>query len=210
MIRHNRVHLGALTEHDVARAAGVPWDTWRKNRAVERARFKARVPSLTTDADKEEAYDPEQVRAYFTGTPMPTVVTRDQDLTDQEKHPDDLLTDHEAAAARGIKVKSLWDGIYSGQFTGFVEIAGIRWWPRHTLARKKAGRPAGVPDSAPRVLRHRPARDAVDARVDEIAKQLQEGEAVTVEGVVRRYGVSDRTAQRYIKRAREADRKADV
>lgn len=209
MIRHDRVPLGALSEHDVAQAAGYAWNTWRTTKKDERKKFKARVPSLTTEHDRLDAYDPEQVRAYLTADiQMPTLVTRDQDLDDDDKHPEDLLTDYEAAAARGIDVKSLQRGVRSGQFTGHVEIAGIRWWPRHALTPGKAGRPAGSTDSAPRALRWHPIHETAENRINEIIQQIRDGAEPTPDALAERYNVHKDTARRYLARARKQLAKA--
>lgn len=207
MIRHDRAarhDRGAVSEHDVARMAGYAFSTWRGKKADERAKFKARVPSLTTDEDRLDAYDPEQALAYFTpDAELPALVVRDQDLTDEQKHPEDLLSDHEAAKTRGIDVKTLQRGVRSGQYTGHIEIAGIRWWPRHTLTPGKAGRPEGSVDSAPRALREHPVHEAAEARVKEIAQQLQDGAELTAAAVAERYGVHEDSARRYLARARQ-------
>ncbi|MEU2086743.1 hypothetical protein ABZ569_33340 [Streptomyces albus] len=206
MIRHDRASRpdrGALSEYDVARMAGYAFSTWRKKKPDVRATFKAHVPSLTLPEDRLDAYDPEQVAAYFTpGVTMPSLIVRDEDLADEEKHPDDLLSDHEAARARGIDVKSIQRGVRSGQYTGHLEIAGIRWWPRHTLTPKQAGRPQGATDSAPRALCHHPVHDTADARVNEIAEQFRDGATATVKEIALRYDVAEETALRYIRRAR--------
>ncbi|WP_030888383.1 MULTISPECIES: hypothetical protein [Streptomyces] len=205
MIRHDRViadpalpaddpgrfHRSALSEHDVAGiVAGVAFSTWRGKRAVERAAFKARVPSLTTPSDRKDAYDPEQVAAYVDPSrQMPALTTQDADLPDDKRHPDDLLTDHEAAAWRGTTVKSLRDHAVHGHLTGAVEIAGVRFWPRRVLTRGTVGRSMAAEDA-----------------LDEIKKRgaaARRGERgpVTIREIKDDFGLPQTTARRYLERA---------
>lgn len=190
----NRFHRSALSEHDVARIVG-DWSftTWRGKRAAERKAFKARVPSLTTESDKLDVYDPEQVAAYVDpAKEMPHLITQDADLPDEEKHPDDLLTDYEAAAHRGIAVTSLRENMRHGHITGWVEVAGMRFWPRHALTPGKAGRPYSVEEA-----------------VEEVKKWIaaaSRGERgpVTASEIKAAFNISQATADRYLARVRQA------
>ncbi|MFF4771112.1 hypothetical protein ACFY1V_31845 [Streptomyces sp. NPDC001255] len=197
MIRHDRAHLLPLTERQVAARMGVPWNTWIKSPPA-RERFRAAVPTLTDPETRTCLYDPEQVAAAAAGTPVPVLAVRDGALPDADRHPDDLLDDHEAAAARGCTPATLRTAAKRGFLTGSVTVSGVRWWPRHAITPKRAGRTVGSRDSAPRAggLRERAA-----ARVAEIAAEIRAGTPLAAEGIVARYGVSTRTAERYLRDA---------
>ncbi|MEV0990930.1 helix-turn-helix domain-containing protein [Streptomyces sp. NPDC049949] len=212
----------ALTEADIAAEKEVNLKTWQRN---EGAHLRDRVP-LVNEGGRLRLYDEEQIRAFLAGSPWPAesgrgsgkaVTSTDAEgmwppaVPPGEEHPDDLLTDQEAAAVLETRASTVRDYGTAG-YLPVVQRHGRTWYRRADLeARLRAGdqrhqphltgagRPQGSKDKAPR---RRP-----DPRVAEIAAGIviaaEEGaQPATAAEIAARYGVGERTAQRLLSAAR--------
>ncbi|MFJ5026098.1 hypothetical protein [Streptomyces goshikiensis] len=215
----------ALTEADIAAERKVMLKTWQRN---EGADLRERVP-LVNEGGRLRLYDEEQVRAFLAGSPWPpgagggkteAALGTDADskwppaVPPGEEHPDDLLTDQEAAAVLETRASTVRD-YGTGGYLPVVERHGRTWYRRADLEARLsagdqrhqphltgAGRPRGAKDKAPR---RRP-----DPRVAEIAAELARAAAgdtlpPTAVVVAEQYGVGERTAQRLLLAAREVE-----
>ncbi|MFJ3519802.1 helix-turn-helix domain-containing protein [Streptomyces sp. NPDC090131] len=213
----------ALTEADIAAERKVVLKTWQRN---EGADLRDRVP-LVNDGGRPRLYDEEQVRAFLAGSSWPPESGRGgakavtgtdgggmwpPAVPPGEEHPDDLLTDQEAAAVLGTRASTVRD-YGTGGYLPVVQRHGRTWYRRADLEARLsagdqrhqphltgAGRPQGSKDRAPR---RRP-----DPRVAEIAAVLslavKEGaRPATATEIAAQYGVGERTAQRLLLAARE-------
>jgi hypothetical protein len=193
-----------MSEAEVAQAAGMELQTWRRR---ERTAFRARV-QLINPGERQRLYDAEQVRAYLAGRPVP-VQPRPEE---RREHAVDLLNDREAGAVLGVDASTMRAYAATGYLSGGIEDHGRRW-PRHSLlARRDAGDQRHHPhltgagrrtgDPANRALKPR-----FDPRILEIADELAlersgDRKPVTPAEVAARYGVSNRAAQRLLAAAR--------
>ncbi|OEJ22485.1 helix-turn-helix domain-containing protein [Streptomyces subrutilus] len=212
-----------LTEAEIAAERKVVLKTWQRN---EGANMRDRVP-LVNEGGRLRLYDEEQARAFLAGSTWPPgsghdgpTATTGADAEGMwppavppgEKHPDDLLTDQEAAAVLETRASTVRDYGTDG-YLPVVQRHGRTWYRRADLQARLsagdqrhhphltgAGRPQGSKDRAPR---RRP-----DPRVAEIAAGLalaaREGaQPATSAEIAARYGVGERTAQRLLLAARE-------
>jgi len=180
---------------DVAQLAGVSLATWRRR---HHAAFTAAVHPLP-GSERPILYDAAQVHAHLASKPLPSLPTG------QDK--EDLLTDQEAGAVAGVSASTIRADAAADRMDPGIERHGRRWWTR-AAAEERAnrqpqykGRTTGSKDKTTRV---RP-----DHRVDEVAAELAAADAgrrdpVTAAGLAELYGVSERTAERIIARARQA------
>ncbi|MFB6862854.1 hypothetical protein ACFCZQ_33195 [Streptomyces virginiae] len=211
----------ALTEADIAAERKVVLKTWQRN---EGAGLREQVP-LVNEGGRLRLYDEEQVRAFLAGSPWPpgagrgttkAVTGTDGDsmwppaVPPGEEHPEDLLTDQEAAAVLETRASTVRDYGTAG-YLPVVQRYGRTWYRRADLEARLsagdqrhqphltgAGRPQGAKDKVPR---RRP-----DPRVAEIAAGLTAGEdsrPATAAEIAARYGVGERTAQRLLAAARD-------
>ncbi|MFD3700049.1 helix-turn-helix domain-containing protein [Streptomyces sp. NPDC058646] len=214
----------AMTEADIAAERKVVLKTWQRN---EGANMRDRVP-LVNEGGRLRLYDEEQVRAFLAGASWPpgasgrgaakAATGTDGDgmwppaVPPGEKHPDDLLTDQEAAAVLDTRASTVRDYGTDG-YLPVVQRHGRTWYRRADLEARLsagdqrhhphltgAGRPQGSKDRAPR---RRP-----DPRVAEIAAGLalaaREGtQPATSAEIAAGYGVGERTAQRLLLAAGE-------
>lgn len=185
----------ALDLADVAQLAGVSLATWRRR---HHSAFTAAVHPLP-GSERPILYDAAQVHAHLAGEPVPPLPTG--------RSVEDLLTDQEAGAVAKVSASTIRADAAADRMDPGIERHGRRWWTRAAAEERAArqpqykGRTTGSKDKATRV---RP-----DHRVDEVAAQLAAANAggrgpVTAAGVAESYGVSERTAERIIARAREA------
>ncbi|MEU4955202.1 hypothetical protein [Streptomyces lavendulae] len=213
----------ALTEADIAAERKVVLKTWQRN---EGADLRARVP-LVNEGGRLRLYDEEQVRAFLSGSSWPPGSGRGEAegaantdgvsmwppaVPPGEEHPDDLLTDQEAAAVLETRPSTVRD-YGTGGYLPVVQRHGRTWYRRADLEARLsagdqrhqphltgAGRPQGSKDKAP--------RRQPDPRVAEIAARLAlavggDAQPVTAAEVAERYGVGERTAQRLLAAARD-------
>ncbi|WP_340563487.1 helix-turn-helix transcriptional regulator [Streptomyces sp. GSL17-111] len=120
--------------------------------------------------------------------------------------PDELLTAEQAAATLGIQPGTWRSYAARGQAPPGRKIGGKRRWTRAEIEHHRdhppsanparLGRPPGATDTQPR----RPSLAA--RRAEEVAARLATGETLTTEQVMTTYGVTERTAQRLLQRAR--------
>ncbi|ONI48525.1 hypothetical protein [Streptomyces sp. IB2014 011-1] len=194
MIPHGRP---ALDIHGVAERAGVSLTTWRRRQHTE---FAARVQPLPGSL-RPVLYDAAQVDAYLSGEALPALPA--------DPHPDDLLTDAEAGAVAGVTASTIRADAVNGLMSHGIEVHGRRWWTRAEAAARAdrptqyKGRTPGARDKGPRARRP-------DPRIAEIATELERAAAghrgpVDAAGIAVAYGVSGRTAERLIAKARAAD-----
>jgi hypothetical protein len=192
-----------MTEADIAAARGLELHTWRR---TEGAEFRRRIPVVNPD-ERLRLYDRAQVEAYLAGQPIPAR----PDTTGT--HPDDLLSDREAASVLAITSSTVRAYAASGYLPPGTERHGRTWWTRteietrrdagdqrHHPERTGAGRRPGDP-------RNRQPRPRHDPRITEVAQELTLAEvghrpAVTAAELADRYGVSQRTGERLLSRAR--------
>ncbi|MGW2681548.1 hypothetical protein, partial [Streptomyces sp. NPDC001436] len=187
--------------------------------------LRERVP-LVNEGGRLRLYDEEQVRAFLAGSSWPPGAGRDSmkaaagvdgagmwapAVSPGEEHPDDLLTDQEAAVVLGTRASTIRDYGTAG-YLAVVQRHGRTWYRRADLEARLsagdqrhqphltgAGRPKGAKDKAPR---RRP-----DPRVAEIAAGLAraagaEAPPATTAEIAEQYGVGERTAQRLLAAAR--------
>lgn len=197
------------TESEVAEAMGLPLHSWRRN---VRDAFEEHVCRVNADEGRVRLYDAEQVSAFVQGQPI-------RPLPDAVEHPDDLLTDREAAAVLGVDASTVRSYAVSGYLPRGVEVHGRRW-PRWVIAarfeqgdqrerpeRTGAGRPTSSPE---RPNRGRAGRDETappDSRVVETAEVVDQamGEGVkppSAAQIAARFNVSRSTGARILAAAR--------
>ncbi|MFP8908373.1 DNA-binding protein [Streptomyces atacamensis] len=178
---------------DVAKRAGVSLATWRRR---HHAAFTAAVRPLP-GSERPAIYDAAQVDAHLSGKPVPPLPT--------EPHPDDLLTDHEAAAVAGVKASTIRADAAEDRMDRGVERHGRRWWTRAAAEARASrepqykGRTAGSRNKAPRT---RPDHRAAEVATELAAATAGDRGPVTAAEVAESYGVSTRTAERIMARAR--------
>ncbi|MGW2255086.1 hypothetical protein ACWCXH_33615 [Kitasatospora sp. NPDC001660] len=197
MIQHGRT---ATDVSGVAQLAGMSVQKWRRTRHAE---FAEAVNPLAC-SKKPLLYDVEQAQAFINGQPIPKLPAS------PAEHPADLLTDAEVAEVAGIKPSTVRDEATDGRMDKGTEVAGRRFWTR-AAAEARRDRPAEerryrgrTPGSKNKAPRERPS----DERAAEVAAELAaaergEREPVTTKELAERYGVSERTAERAMVRARE-------
>ncbi|WP_328643896.1 DNA-binding protein [Streptomyces canus] len=199
------------TEQDVADALGIPLHTWRRR---ERDLFEARVTRVNPGEGRVRLYDAAQADAYTSGRPIPP----GPDL--KSEHPDDLLTDKEAAALLDVEPSTVRSYGASGYLQGGVDHHGRRWPRRSVTARIEqgdqrerpeqtgAGRPTASPAGANRGRAGRDPDAAPDPRVIATAEELARAAAEdtkppTSAQVAAKYGVSRTTGATILRAARE-------
>lgn len=192
MIPHGRP---ALDIHGLAERAGVSLSTWRRR---HQAAFKAAVQPLPGSL-KPVLYDAAQVDAHLSGKPLPALPT--------QPHPGDLLTDAEAGAIAGVTASTIRSDAVTGLISPGQELHGRRWWTRAD-AEARATRPTQYKGRTPGA-RDKTPRTRPDHRVVEVIAELDRAAAghrvpVTTEELAELYGVSTRTAERVIAKARAA------
>ncbi|MER6316624.1 hypothetical protein ABT237_23095 [Streptomyces sp. NPDC001581] len=210
----------ALTEADIAAERRTVLKTWQRNEGL---RLRDRVP-LVNEGGRLRLYDEEQVRAFLAGSPGPghggprTAAAAGGEgmwppaVPPEEEHPDDLLTDQEAATVLETRASTVRD-YGAGGYLPVVQRHGRTWYRRADLEARLgagdqrhhpqltgAGRPQGSKDRAPRRRQ--------DPRVAEITAGLvlaagEETPPATTAELAAQYGVGERTAQRLLLAARE-------
>ncbi|MGW1674589.1 helix-turn-helix domain-containing protein [Streptomyces sp. NPDC002324] len=194
------------TEADVAAALGIELHVFRR---TVRDDFETRVQRVNPAEGRVRLYDAAQADEYAQGRSVPPAL----DLT--AEHPDDLLTDKEAAAVLGVTASTVRAYATSGYLSGGVDEHGRRWPRREIQARLDAGdrredpaHPTGRAASAPgRNYGRRGAAGAgPDPRAVEIAAELtaaaEDRPPLTGAQVAARYGVSRTTGAAILKAAR--------
>lgn len=128
----------AVTEADLAAVRGRDIKTWRTRDAEA---FRARVPVLNP-GERLRLYDRAQAEAYYAGRPLPALPS--------EPHPDDLLSDQEAADVLGISRHTVRAYASTGYLPPGQELYGRRWWTRRDVdARHAAGDRRSTPVRPP-------------------------------------------------------------
>ncbi|MBW1603422.1 DNA-binding protein [Streptomyces sp. JJ66] len=191
MIPHGRPTLDL---HGVADLAGVSLTTWRRR---HHDAFTAAVPPLPGTL-RPALYDAAQVEAFLDGKPLPSLPAT--------PHPDDLLTDAEAATVAGVSASTIRADAVSGLMPRGEERHGRRWWTRAT-AEARAARPTQYRGRAPGARDKAPRRRRPDHRVAEVAAELERADIgrrgpVTAGELAALYEVSTRTAERIMAKAR--------
>ncbi|WP_437094884.1 helix-turn-helix transcriptional regulator [Streptomyces longwoodensis] len=170
---------------------------------------RQRLPRTRTGGQPGRLYDQAQARAFLKGRPIPSAPPAG------ERHPDDLLSTDEVAAALGTDASTVRAYASTGYLPHGTELHGRRYWPRHVVqARIDAGDQrhhpertgAGRQPGNPRIAAPRGRR--TEAPVQEAAAELAraEGEdsaALTAAELAQRYAVSRRTGERLLSAARE-------
>ncbi|WP_330346648.1 helix-turn-helix domain-containing protein (plasmid) [Streptomyces europaeiscabiei] len=194
------------TEADVADALGIEVHVFRRK---VRDEFEAKVPRVNPAEGRVRLYDAAQADAYAEGKPIPAA----PDLT--AEHPDDLLTDKEAANILDVTASTVRAYATSGYLPGGVDEHGRRWPRREILARLEAGdrredpaHPTGRAASLPgrNQGRRGGAEAGPDPRAVEVAAELaapdEDRPALTGAQIAARYGVSRTTGATILKAAR--------
>ncbi|MEV7730199.1 helix-turn-helix domain-containing protein [Streptomyces sp. NPDC087917] len=176
MIPHGRP---AITEAEMAAAQGRDLTTWRQREAPT---LHAHVPVLNP-GERLRLYDRAQALTHLEGQPLPALPT--------DPHPDDLLSDQEAADVLGISRTTVRAYATTGHLPPGQELYGRRWWTRRDIETRQT---AGDQRSTPR-------ETAVAALAVEIAGEdsLQPSAADLAE----RDQISVRTARRRLAAARD-------
>lgn len=198
------------TEAEVAAALGMQLHTWRRQ---ERDGFEARVTRVNPEEGRVRLYDAAQADAYTRGRPIPSGPDLDAE------HPDDLLTDKEAAALLDVTPSTVRSYATSGYLPEGVEEHGRRW-PRRAIAerieqgdqrehpeRTGAGRPKSTPQRPNRGRAGNKGDAAPDARVLEVADELARAAAAgttppTAAQIGALYNVSRTTGAAILRAAR--------
>jgi hypothetical protein len=184
---------------DVAQLAGVSLATWRRR---HHSAFTAAVKPLP-GSERPILYDAAQVHAHLAGKPLPPLPTG--------QAAEDLLTDQEAGAVANVSASTIRADAAADRMDPGIERHGRRWWTRAAAEERAVrqpqykGRTTGSKNKAPRVR--------TDHRVDEVAAELAAADAgrrgpVTAAELAELYGVSGRTAERIMARARAASSSA--
>ncbi|MFJ8870602.1 hypothetical protein ACIRD6_33225 [Streptomyces sp. NPDC102473] len=201
MICAGRRHL-VRTLADLAAQQGIRPQTFLNRAAHKRAGHPAPISS---ESARTLLFDGEQVDAYLTGAPVPSLRSEDDD---QDHDDDDLLDRREAAAALGV-VPDSWR-VYKRTplLTEHVTVVGgVEHWPRRIVHHYRdsrpgltasTGRPTGSGDQVPR-----------DELLPRTTPLLDADPAVTATTVMDTLGVTRSTAQGALTRLR-ADRIADL
>ncbi|WP_331727657.1 helix-turn-helix domain-containing protein [Streptomyces sp. NBC_01176] len=145
MIPRNRP---VINEADIARRAGVPLATWRRRDAPD---FRSHVPGLLPDS-RSLLYDLAQTEAYLAGKPVPSLPAGE--------HPDDLLTDKEAAAELGINPGTVRAYAAQGHLSGGTTVYGTRLWPRREVNERRDNPPGRGKGGGRRAGEHQGPRKA--------------------------------------------------
>ncbi|MFD3938232.1 hypothetical protein ACFWSF_09530 [Streptomyces sp. NPDC058611] len=181
VIRAGRTAVG---RRELAGELGMTWDTFRRLKPYDADDFPAPVSS---EGSLVLLWDPEQVKAYRAGGPLPALPAADNDA--------DLLDRREAAALLDVKPRS-FDGYKSdpGLADHVVVVGGADHWPRAVVRAYGAargamsapsGRPTGSGDMVP--------RDLLPGRIAEL---LDADPAVTAAHVVDVLGIAAPTARK--------------
>ncbi|MEU5976357.1 DNA-binding protein [Streptomyces sp. NPDC047315] len=198
------------TEAEIAAAAGLPLHTWRRR---ERDAFEQRVTRVNPAEGRVRLYDAAQADAYTNGQPIPP----EPDL--DAEHPDDLLTDKEAAAMLGIEASTVRAYSTSGYLSGAVDEHGRRWPRRAVVERIEqgdqrehpektgAGRPRNSPAGPNRGRAGRDPNTPIDPRVAQAADALARAKAngtkaPTATQIAELHGVSRTTGAAILRTAR--------
>ncbi|MFD9380833.1 helix-turn-helix transcriptional regulator [Streptomyces sp. NPDC059999] len=176
MIPHGRP---AITEAELAAAQGRDIKTWRLREA---ATFRAPVPVLNP-GERLRLYDRAQADAHAKGLPLPALPVG--------PHPDDLLSDQEAADILGISRHTVRAYATTGYLPPGLELHGRRWWTRRDV---DARHTAGDQRSTPR-------ETAVQALAAELAGP--DSAQPSAAELAARAQISTRTARRRIHAARQ-------
>jgi hypothetical protein len=137
MIPHDAQPIGAPR---VAELLGITPDTLRTSGR------KSKLPVQLNPGGRIGIWDERQIIADRDGTEMPKVITDDAKLKASQRHPEDRLTDIEAAAAAGVS-PARWRRLATAEPEASgaisVEICGQRHWLRGTIKRRNADGPPG-------------------------------------------------------------------
>ncbi|MEU7222311.1 helix-turn-helix domain-containing protein [Streptomyces chrestomyceticus] len=172
------------SEAEIAAEQGMALTTWRRNEAPA---FR-RALKPVNGSERLKLYDVAQVAAYYTGQPIPPAPTEET----ATPHPDDQLTDREAAALLGIDASTVRG--YAAE--GYLP-PGPRWSRRDIETRKTAGDQRGADRRSTAHQRAAEVRQWLDAA------ERGERTKVTINDVRQRFGISERTALRTLAQARE-------
>lgn len=172
------------SEVEIAAEQGMALTTWRRNEGT--AFHRALKP--VNPSERLKLYDAAQVAAYYAGEPIPPAPTEKT----AKPHPDDSLTDREAAAVLGITAAT----VRAYATDGYLP-PGPRWSRRDVEARKNAGDQRGADRRGTAQQRATEVRRWLDAA------ERGERKQVTINDVRKRYDVSERTALRTLAQARE-------
>ncbi|WP_331723808.1 helix-turn-helix domain-containing protein (plasmid) [Streptomyces avidinii] len=169
----------AVTEADLAAVRGRDIKTWRTRDAEA---FRARVPVLNP-GERLRLYDRAQAEAYYAGRPLPALPS--------EPHPDDLLSDQEAADVLGISRHTVRAYASTGYLPPGQELYGRRWWTRRDVDARHA---AGDRRSTPR-----------ETAVRDLAAELTHPDShqPSAADLAARDRISTRTARRRLTAARQ-------
>ncbi|MFD4863518.1 helix-turn-helix domain-containing protein [Streptomyces atratus] len=117
MIPRNRP---VINERDIAKQAGVPIATWRRQVAPG---LRKHVPALFDS--RVLIYDQAQVQAHLSGRPIPELPS--------QPHPDDLLDDEEAAALLGVTPNTVRAYATQGYLPAGTTVYSLRLWTRRSI-----------------------------------------------------------------------------
>jgi len=189
----------------VASVLGISLGTLRNTKALKTPGFPK---PLNPHRGRDHVWDRAEIEAYKAGQPLPTR---------RGPSPDDLLDDFEAATMVGVSVDVFTDqAVRLNLRMRTVEAHDLRYWrrgdltQRHEKAPGQPGKPAGARDLTPRKKRGTPApvAEKADKNAASLFAYLAElddrGSArpdTTV--LAERYGVSQRTIQRWLARTEE-------
>ncbi|WP_228901797.1 helix-turn-helix domain-containing protein [Streptomyces sp. DH1] len=126
MIPRNRP---VINEVDIAQQAGVPIATWRRRDAPA---FRRRVTSLFPHS-RILIYDRAEATAYLAGRPLPELPAGE--------HPDDLLSDQEAAAELGITASTVRAYATQGYIPPGTTVYSLRLWTRRDITERRDNPP---------------------------------------------------------------------
>ncbi|MFJ2922869.1 helix-turn-helix domain-containing protein [Streptomyces sp. NPDC087307] len=137
MIPRNRP---VTNERDIAKQAGVPIATWRRQVAPG---LRKHVPALFDS--RVLIYDQAQVQAHLSGRPIPELPS--------QPHPDDLLNDKEAAALLGVTPNTVRAYATQGYLPAGTTVYSLRLWTRHSIQERldtpsRQGQGGGRPTGA--------------------------------------------------------------
>ncbi|MGF3141005.1 DNA-binding protein [Streptomyces diastaticus] len=128
-----------INERDIAKEAGTPINTWRRQVAPG---LREHVPALFDS--RIRIYDRAQVQAHLDDRPLPKLP--------DTPHSEDLLDDEEAAALLGVTPSTVRAYATQGYLPTGTTVYGIRLWARRSIQERLdapsrqgqgGGRPAG-------------------------------------------------------------------
>jgi hypothetical protein len=186
------------TEAEIARGAGIPLATWRRNEAPT---FRQRVPPLFPDS-RFLVYDQAQADAYLAGKPIPALP--------RGEHPEDRLNDKEAAAVLGVEPETVRSYATQGHLTRGEKVGGTRVWPRREIEDRRDNPPGQghgggrTPGPQPRRKDH-PYQDDPRLQIATAALADADGTPPTriAADLARQHGGSTRTWERLLSQAQE-------